>query len=89
MTTPDINKLDGFRVGNYFVCFPPGDFIKEDDNGNMYAEVEIYNLRKDGQAEKLSKDKISPEIDSIISEELNKLIQEALQMEKGRLNEQD
>lgn len=89
MTTPDINKLDGFRVGDYFVSFPPGDFIKEDDNGNMYAEVEIYNLRKDGQAEKLSKDKISPEIDKIISEELNKLIQEALQMEKGKINEQD
>lgn len=89
MTTPDINKLDGFRVKDYFVSFPPGDFIKEDDNGNMYAEVEIYNLRKDGQAEKLSKDKISPEIDKIISEELNKLIQEALQMEKGKINEQD
>lgn len=89
MTTRDINKLDGFRVGNYFVSFPPGDFIKEDDNGNMYAEVEIYNMHKNGQAEKLSKDKIDPEVDRIISDELNKLIQEALQMEKGRLNEQD
>lgn len=86
-THEDITKRDGFRVGNYFVCFPAGSFIKEDDNGEMYAEVEIYNLRKDGQAEKLTSDQISPEVDSVISSELNKLIMQGLNLEKGNHNE--
>jgi len=83
-TTYDkIKNLDGFKVGNYFVTFPPGNFIKEDSQGNTYIEVEIYSLQKDGTAVKLPKNSINPEIDRIISEELNKLVNEALQQEKG------
>lgn len=79
----NVKNLDGFRVGQYFVCFPSGNFIKEDDNGNMYAEVEIYILRRNGQAEKLGKEKIKPEVEQIISEELNRLISEAIDFEKN------
>lgn len=78
-----VKNLDGFRVGNYFVAFPPGNFIKEDKDGNTYIEVEVYSLRKNGQAKKLDKESISPEADRIISEELNRLINEALLQEKG------
>jgi len=86
---PKANELEGFRIGNYFITFPPGDFIKEDDNGNLYAEVDIYGIQKDGSAEKLPPNKISPEMNQVINDEINKIIQEALDMEKGKIDEQN
>lgn len=79
--------IDGFKVGNYFVSFPPNDFIKEDHNGNMYAEVNIYEMTKEGETRLLKKSEITPEIDEMISNELTKMVLEAIKLENNNETE--
>lgn len=79
------NNRDGFRVGDYFVTFPPGDFVKEDSKG-MYMMVDIYKIEKNNQAVKVNT-KISPEIEQMINEELNKILLKALEMEKENVKD--
>jgi hypothetical protein len=68
------NNREGFKVGDYFVTFPPGDFVKEDKNG-MYVMVDIYKI-ENNKAVKMNS-KISPEIEQYINEELNRILLEA------------
>ena len=72
--------IDGFKVGNYFVSFPEGDFIKEDENGNMYAEVNIYEMTKKGDTRLLDKKEITQEINDMISDQLNEMILQAVNL---------
>ena len=69
------NNREGFRIGNYFVTFPPGEFVKEDSKG-MYVMVDIYEIDKNGKTQKVNS-KISPEIEQMINDELNKILLEA------------
>jgi len=76
----DSSLLDGFRVGDYFVAFPPGDFVVEDDNG-MSVKVEIYKMSND-KLIKADKNSITPELEEEIQKELNRMLEEALNINK-------
>lgn len=80
------NNRDGFRVGEYFVTFPPGDFVKEDKNG-MYVMVDVYKIEKNNRAVKMNT-KLTPEIEQMINEELNKMLSRALEVEKENVKDQ-
>jgi hypothetical protein len=69
------NNREGFRIGDYFVTFPPGEFVKEDNKG-MYVMVDVYQMDKNGKAHKVNS-KMSPEVEQMINDELNKILLEA------------
>jgi hypothetical protein len=64
---------DGFRIGEYFISFPPGDFVHENENGEMYMDVDIFKIEKDGSLHKANK-QITPELEKAISEEINRML---------------
>jgi transaldolase len=68
---------EGFRVGEYFVTFPPGDFIHEDQDGNMSIDLDIYKIDKEN-AYKVN-GQVTPELEQQISEELHKMLNAAIE----------
>lgn len=77
MNTNYGNKT-GFRVLDYFVTFPDGDFVKEDSDGHLYVITEIYRISKDNKTTKVSQKEITPEIEELINNEINNFLMEAL-----------
>ncbi len=73
-------RRDGFRIGNYFVSFPDGNFIEEDEKGNMYVLADIYRIDDNKNAIKLEKNEITPEVEQLISEEINRLLMDAVKV---------
>jgi hypothetical protein len=69
---------EGFRVGEYFVTFPPGDFVHEDKNGNLSIDVDIYKIDKD-RAYKVN-GQVTEELEKAISEELNRMLSAAVEL---------
>jgi hypothetical protein len=77
------NKRPGFRIKNYFVTFPEDEFIKEDENGRMYILADIYRIENDKTtANKLQSEEITPEIEQLISDEVNRLLLEGIENDK-------
>lgn len=79
-------NINGFRVGEYFITFPPGDFIKEDREGKLFAELDIYKIDKNNKASKASQKEITPELEQLINDELNKFLLAAIQNDKANIN---
>lgn len=73
------NKKDGFRIGDYFISFPPGDFVKEEKDGRLSIEVEIYKIENDRVTK--VKDNIAPELEEAIGEEINRILAAAIENE--------
>jgi hypothetical protein len=75
------DKKKGFRIGNYFVSFPEDEFIKEDEDGKMFVLVDIYRLDNSNNAYKLEQHEITPEIEDLINNEINRMLNEAIEHE--------
>ena len=73
------SKKEGFRIGDYFISFPPGDFVKEEKNGRLSIEVEIFKIEND-RAIKV-KEGIPPELEEAIGEEINRILLAAIEQE--------
>ena len=69
---------EGFRVGEYFITFPPGDFVHEDDKGDMYIDVDVYKMDKD-RLYKVN-GKLTPEVEQMINEEINRMLTSAIDL---------
>jgi len=69
---------EGFRVGEYFVTFPPGDFVHEDNDGKLSIDVDIYKIDKD-RAYKVN-GQITEELENAISAELNRMLSAAVEL---------
>ena len=82
----NLGNINGFKVGEYFVTFPPGDFIKEDKDGKMYAVVDIYKIEKNNKATKVKQDELSKELEDQINDELNKFLLAAINYDKDIIN---
>jgi len=82
----NLGNINGFKVGEYFVTFPPGDFIKEDADGKMYAVVDIYKIEKNNKATKVKQDSLTKELEEQINDELNKFLLAALLQDKDNIN---
>ena len=72
------DKRPGFRLGDYFVTFPDDEFIKEDEeSGRLYILADIYKIDNDKTtAYKLKESEITPQIEKMISDEVNRLLTE-------------
>lgn len=78
---------DGFRVGDFFVTFPDHDFVKEDKDGEMFIEVEIYKIDRDRVFK--TKEGLTPEIERAIQEELMRMLKEGLDLVEKDYNVKD
>jgi len=87
MNIKDIKKDErpGFRLGNYFVTFPEDEFVKEDEeNGRLYILADIYRIDNDSTtAYKLNESEITPAIEKMISDEVNRLLLEGIEFDKS------
>ena len=72
--TNNLGDIEGFRIGEYFVTFPPGEFVKEDEDGHMYVLVDIYKINKDNKATRMQNEHISDELHEQINEQINKFL---------------
>jgi len=81
-----IDSLQGFKVGGYMICFPPGEFVQEDDKGDMYVLVDIYKIDKD-KAIKVNREGVPEELEEQINAEINRMLLAAIENEKGKSDE--
>lgn len=72
------DKKEGFRIGNYFVTFPDDEFVKEDENGNMYILADIYKIDDNKNVIRLKEEEITPEIESLINDEISRLLMDGI-----------
>jgi hypothetical protein len=72
------DQRPGFRLGDYFVTFPDDEFIKEDEeSGRLYILADIYKIDNDKTtAYKLKESEITPAVEKMISDEVNRLLTE-------------
>ena len=71
------SKRDGFRVDDYFVCFPEGDFITEDDHG-MSIAVDIYSIDDNNDLTPVKQESVTEELQIKIEAYINKFLEDAL-----------
>lgn len=87
MNIKDIKKDErpGFRMGNYFVTFPDDEFIKEDaETGRLYILTDIYRMDNEKtSAYKLKDEEVTPAIEKMISDEVNRLLLEGIEFDKS------
>jgi hypothetical protein len=72
----------GFRVGQYFCSFPEGEFIKEDEDGNLFVMVDIFKINKDDSVEKIQQSELTPDVEEQINSAINTMLLEALENDK-------
>ncbi len=82
----NISSLEGFRLGEYMICFPPGEFVQEDEKGDMYVLVDIYKI-DNGKAIKVNKEGVPQELEEQINAEVNRMLLAAIENEKGKSDE--
>ena len=71
----------GFRMGEYFITFPDDDFVKEDADGRMYVLTDIYKIGLNNTtAKRVSKEEITPELEQMINDEINRLLTDGLNL---------
>lgn len=88
MSESSDKKVEGFKVGNYFCSFPTNrDFLQEDEDGRMYVLVDVYHLEQGDIMRKLEQEEITPDIEEMISEQINKILLEAVDADiKNEIN---
>lgn len=69
------------------ISFPPGEFVQEDEKGDMYVLVDIYKI-ENGKAKKVNKEGIPAELEEEINSEINRMLLLAIEKEKGKSDEQ-
>jgi len=68
----------GFKINDrYFVEFPPGNFVHEDEEGKMYVDVNVYE-NVDGDIKKLTQQQITEEVQDLVNEAINKILKAAV-----------
>ena len=73
------NKIEGFRIGDYFVTFPDNDeIIKEDVDGQYYINVDIFKIDSARNVSKMDNSEVTPEIEQMITDELHRLLRDGL-----------
>jgi len=81
----DDKKIEGFRVGDYFISFPPGNIIEENEDGSMNLLVDIFRINKHTNAcIRINQQDITEELQDTINYEVNKMLTEAIRLEDIR-----
>jgi hypothetical protein len=68
----------GFRVGDdYYVEFADGEFIHEDENGNLFADTLVYKIVND-EKNLINNEEITPELHSEIEVAISAFLESAI-----------
>jgi hypothetical protein len=82
----NFGNVNGFRVGEYFVAFPDGEFIKEDADGKLFVLVDVYKIDPLNKAVKVDIKELPEGLDILINDEINKFLVAAIDAEKNNIN---
>lgn len=74
-------KRDGFRIDNYFIAFPPGDFITEESDGTMSIAVDIYSIDDNNNLNPVEPGTVPEDLHVKIEAYINKFLEDAIQQE--------
>lgn len=81
------NKVEGIEIDGFLIAFPENDseLIKEDKDGNMFINVDIYKLDpKTGEKVHAEQSEVTPELESKINAFINEILLNAIEAsEKG------
>lgn len=78
MNTNNNEKVYGFKVRDYFVAFPPGDFITEGPDGQMSVAVDIFKISKDNRRIAVDNSEITEELEIEIAAHINEYLTQAI-----------
>jgi hypothetical protein len=80
------DKRPGFMIDNYLITFPPfGDIIEEHEDGSMSVLIDVYKV--DGKTKtRAEQSEITPELEKKINAYINKMLEDAIELEKGKTN---
>ena len=85
MEENNVDKIEGFRIGDYFVTFPDmEEIIKEDTDGRHYINVDIFKIDSSRNVSKMDNSDVTPEIEQMISDEIHRLLSEGLDLAKDK-----
>lgn len=85
MEENNVDKIEGFRIGDYFVTFPDmEEIIKEDTDGRYYINVDIFKIDSSRNVSKMDNSEVTPEIEQMITDELHRLLSEGLDLAKDK-----
>jgi hypothetical protein len=80
------DKRPGFMIDNYLVTFPPfGDIIEEHEDGSMSVLIDVYKVVGTTKTRAEQSD-ITPELEKKINAYINKMLEDAIEIEKGKTN---
>jgi hypothetical protein len=81
------DKRPGFMIDNYLITFPPfGDIVEEHEDGSMSVLIDVYKV--DGTTKtRAEQSDITPELEIKINAYINKMLEDAIEIEKGKTNE--
>jgi hypothetical protein len=79
------DERPGFRLGDFFVTFPDDEFIKEEpETGRLFILADIYKIDNDKiSAYKLKDEEVTPQIERMISDEVNRILLESVKFDKS------
>lgn len=74
---PAVEPL-GFKINDkYFIEFPPGDFVHETEEGEMYIDVVVYENTSEG-IKRLNSGDIDEETTKLINDAINNILSKAI-----------
>lgn len=75
------NEPVGFKINDrYFIEFPPGDFVKENAEGEMYIDVTVYE-NVNNNIVRLKPEQVTKEIEEMVNEAVNNILRKAIEDE--------
>ena len=81
------DKRPGFMIDNYLITFPPeGDIVEEHEDGTMSVLLDIHKVIG-GKNVRAEQSEITPELEKKINAYINKMLEDAIELEKGKTNE--
>ena len=81
------DKRPGFMIDNYLITFPPfGDIIEEHEDGAMSVLIDVYKVDGTNRTQ-VEQSEITPELEVKINAYINKMLEDAIEVEKGKTNE--
>lgn len=87
----DSRNRDGLFMDGYFISFPPGDFVHEQEDGSLSVSVDIYKVNEDYSMDRIPSEEVSADLhlklEKFISEAINRAAREIL--EKENVEDQD
>lgn len=82
-----LSRADGFRIDDYYICFPEGDFITEDEEGTAIA-VDIYRVMDNNNLEPVKADEVTEELRAKIESWINTALERAIEQAEAEYSKE-